>query len=142
MTLSRKEEEFLAKMVVVRFLHPSEALTPEVASNFPSTVPLPMSDIHDKTVVLFYEESTLQANEDQTTMWGKKGEHMLRSKRNGSGIMVSDFADEKMVIWLLQMRSLLQLLPLTEHYGKRLVASWNMASQERATGPVKNSCCI
>ena len=24
------------------------------------------------------------------------------------------------------------LLPLTEHYGKRLVFSWNMASQERA----------
>ena len=86
---------FLSKMIEVGFLHPSEAPTPESASAFPSTVPLPSSDSRDKTVVLFHDESTFQANEDQTTMWGKKGEHMLRPKSKGSGIMVSDFVDEK-----------------------------------------------
>lgn len=28
-------------------------------------------------------------------MWGKKGEHMLLPKSKGSGIMVSDFVDER-----------------------------------------------
>ena len=75
-----ERKEFLAKTVEVGFLHPSEAPTPEVASAFPSPVPLPMSNIRDKTVVLFHDESTFEANEDQTTMWGKKGEHMQRAK--------------------------------------------------------------
>ena len=86
---------FLTKMVEVGFLHPSEAPTPEASRAFPSSVPLPSSDTRDKTVVLFHDESTFQANEDQTTMWGKKGEHMLRPKSKGTGIMVSDFVDEK-----------------------------------------------
>ena len=45
-----ERKEFLAKMVEVGFLHFSEAPTPEVASAFPSSVPLSMSDIRDKTV--------------------------------------------------------------------------------------------
>ena len=66
---------------------------------------------------------------------------MLRPKSKGSSIMVSDFVDEKNGYLALTNEELLQLRPLTECYGKRLIASWNMASQERATGPVRNSCC-
>ena len=35
-------------------------------------------------------------NDDQKVQWGKKGTHiMLRPKSQGSGIMVSDFVDER-----------------------------------------------
>ena len=67
-----ERKEFLTEVVEVEFLHPSEAPTPEATSAFPSPVPLPMSYIRDKTVVLFHDKSTFQANEDQTTMWGKR----------------------------------------------------------------------
>ena len=60
-------------MVEVGFLHPSEAPTPEAASAF-SSVPLASTE---KTVVLFHDESTFQANEDQSITWGKKGEHVM-----------------------------------------------------------------
>ena len=60
-----------------------------------ASVPLPMSDIRHKPVVLFHDESTFQANKDQTNMWGKKGEHMLRPKSKGFGIMVFNFVDKK-----------------------------------------------
>ena len=93
MLLIKERKIFLEKMIEIGFLHPSETPTPEAASAFPSTVPL--ADVREKTVVLFHDESTFQANEDQSTMWGRKGEHMLRPKSKGSGIMVSDFVDEK-----------------------------------------------
>ena len=49
----------------------------------------------EKTVVLFHDESTFQSNEDQPTLWGEKGTSVMRPKSNGSGIMVSDFIDER-----------------------------------------------
>ena len=85
--------EFLTIMVECGFLHPSNVPTPEAARAFPSSVPLPLSEIREKTAVLFHDESTFHTNEDQT-MWGLKGEHMLRHKSKGSGIMVSDFVDK------------------------------------------------
>ena len=47
-----------------------------------------------KTVVIFHDESTFQANNDQTTFWGAKDMTILRPKSNGAGIMVSDFIEE------------------------------------------------
>ena len=43
---------------------------------------------------MFHDESTFQANDDETWLWGVKGEHVIRPKSRGSGIMVSDFIDE------------------------------------------------
>ena len=90
----KERGEFLTKMIECGFLHPSAALNPEAVAAFPSSVPLPQSDVREKTVVLFHDESTFDANEDQTTMWGVKGEHMMRPKSKGAGIMVSYFVDE------------------------------------------------
>lgn len=56
---------FLDKMVEVGFLRPT---TSEVALAFPS-VPLAFTEVPEKTVVLFHDESTFQANEDQSIMW-------------------------------------------------------------------------
>ena len=48
----------------------------------------------EKTVILFHDESTFQANDDQKTFWGTKDMVFLRPKRKGAGLMVSDFIDE------------------------------------------------
>ena len=91
----QERKEFLTKMVEYGFLHPSDAPTPEAGRAFPSSVPPTLSDVQEKTVILFHDESTFHANEDQKSMWGVKGEHMLRLKSKGVGIMVSDFVDER-----------------------------------------------
>ena len=57
--------------------------------------------MREKTVVIFHDESTFNANDDQSTQWGVKGEGMLRPKSKGSGIMVSDFIDERNGILVL-----------------------------------------
>ena len=49
----------------------------------------------DKTVVLFHDKTTFQANDDQTTLWAAKGTTIMRPKSKGSGIMVSDFVSER-----------------------------------------------
>ena len=48
-----------------------------------------------KTVLFFHDESTFHVNKDQPFQWGKKGTYMLRPKSKGSGIMISDFIDER-----------------------------------------------
>ena len=90
----RERKKFLEEMVVIGFLHPDHPPTSEAAHAFPSTSPLASLEIREKTVVFFHDESTFQANEDQTVMWGQRGKHVLRPKGKGSGIMVSDFVDE------------------------------------------------
>jgi len=48
-----------------------------------------------KTVFIFHNESTFQANEDQPTLWAEKGTSVMRLNSKGSEIMVSDFIEEK-----------------------------------------------
>ncbi len=49
----------------------------------------------EKTVVLFHDESTFQANDDQPTVWALPGTTVMSPKSKGSGIVVSDFIEEK-----------------------------------------------
>ena len=88
-------KKFLTKMIEVGFLHPDHAPTPEAQRAFPSDVSLASSAVRDKCVIIFHDESIFNANDDQTVQWGVKGEGMLRPKSKGSGIMVSDFIDER-----------------------------------------------
>ena len=85
---------FLRKMVELGFLHPDQAPTPEAASAFPKDIPLASSEVRTKSVFFFHDESTFNSNEDQTTQWGERGQHMLKPKSKRSGIMVSDFVSE------------------------------------------------
>lgn len=87
---SRKQ--FLNDMIAVGFLHPDQAPTPDAQKAFPDDIPLASSAIRSKLVVVFHDESTFN---DQTLQWGVKGEGMLRPKSKGSGIMVSDFIEER-----------------------------------------------
>lgn len=87
-------KSFLNDMIEVGFLHPEHAPNEEAQRAFPKDIPLASNETRSKTVLIFHDESTFNANDDQTTQWGKKGEGMLRPKSKGSGIMVSDFVDQ------------------------------------------------
>ena len=87
-------QKFLRKMVGLGFLNQSNAPTEDAKSALPSDLRYPVQTVIDKTVVLFHDESTFQANEDQSTFWGTKGTTVMKPKSKGSGIMVSDFIDE------------------------------------------------
>ena len=84
---------FLRKMTKLGFLHCTNAPTEDAMRALPD-VDAPTNERCLKTVVLFHDESTFMANEDQPTQWGMKGEKMMKPKSKGAGIMVSDFIDE------------------------------------------------
>jgi len=44
---------------------------------------------------IFHDESTFQANNDQTTFWGVKGTADMKPKSKGSVIIISNFIGEK-----------------------------------------------
>ena len=60
----------------------------------PTDLESPSADRISTTVVIFHNESTFQANDDQKTFWGTKDMQILRPKSRGSVIMVSDFIEE------------------------------------------------
>ena len=43
----------------------------------------------------FHDESIFTANEDQRLQWGSTDMHVIHPKGKGSGIMVSNFIDER-----------------------------------------------
>ena len=94
----QERNKFIKTMAEIGFVHPDQAPTPEAANAFPKDVALPSTDQRNKTVIFFHDESTFNSNEDQRTQWGKKGEHVLKPKSKGSGIMVSDFVEGNLLI--------------------------------------------
>ena len=121
-------------MVEVGFLHPSEAPVPEAASAFPQSVPLPSSEVREKTIVIFHDESIFLANEDQSKIWGRKGEHLLCPKSKGSGIMISDIVEEKNGYLALSENEFERASPENRALWRRHVACLNMENQEKGTG--------
>ena len=86
---------FLRKMIALGFLNRDNAPTPEPKLSLPEDLETPRADVLSKTVVLFHDESTFQANNYERTQWGTKDEHMLVPKSKGAGIMISDFISEQ-----------------------------------------------
>ena len=86
---------FLRKMIALGFLNRDNAPTPEPKLSLPEDLETPHADVLSKTVVLFHDESTFQANDYKRTQWGTKDEHMLVPKSKGAGIMISDFISEQ-----------------------------------------------
>ena len=88
--------KFLRKMIGLGFLNEANAPTAEALVALRNVnIPSPGQERIDKTVIIFHDESTFQANEDQPTLWAEKGTSVMRPKSRGSGIMVSDFIEEK-----------------------------------------------
>ena len=84
----------LRKMVKIGFLHFTNAPTEEAQKAIPADIDAPTLERRPKTVVFCHDESTFQANDDQSLQWGEKGTKMMKPKSKGAGIMVSDFIDE------------------------------------------------
>ena len=86
---------FLRRMVALGFLNRDNAPTDEAREALPADLETPPPGVLEKTMVLFYDESTFQANEDQSTVWVMPGTSVMHPKSKGSGIMVLDFIEEK-----------------------------------------------
>ena len=80
-------------MTKIGILHFTNAPTENAMRALPD-VYAPTNEKRSKTVVLFHDESTFLANEDQPTQWGMKGDKIMNPKSKCAGIMVSDFIDE------------------------------------------------
>ena len=88
-------KKFLKRMVSLGFLNSSNAPTDDAKKALPTDITSPSPNVIDKTVFLFHDETTFQANEDQPTVWAPKGTKVIRPKSKGSGIMISDFICEQ-----------------------------------------------
>ena len=86
--------KFLRQLSALGFLNKHNAPTPEAVESLPSDLECSSDEQIAKTVVIFHDETTFQANDDQTRFWGAKDMTILRPKSKGAGIMVSDFIDE------------------------------------------------
>lgn len=85
---------FLRRMFTLGFLNPDNAPTEDAKAALPQDLDPCNPELSKKTVVLFHDETTFQANDDQTVFWGTKDTKVMRPKSKGSGIMVSDYIDE------------------------------------------------
>ena len=86
--------KFLWQMVSLGFLNPNNTPTEEARDALPSYIGTPNADVINKTIVLFHDQTTFQANEDQPTLWAAKGTKVMLPKLQGSGIMVPNFISE------------------------------------------------
>lgn len=76
-------EIFLRRLVSLGFLNASNAPTEEAKKALPTDLHTPEPDVVNKTIVLFYDESTFQASKDQPTLWAAKGTSVMRPKSKG-----------------------------------------------------------
>ena len=88
-------QKFLHRLCALGFLNKTNAPTPEAAQSLPTDLECPSEERIAKTIVIFHDENTFQANDDQLKFWGTKEMTLLRPKSKGAGIMVSDFIEEK-----------------------------------------------
>ena len=75
---------FLRRMVGLGFLNPNNAPTDEAWNALPADLDMPTPATLEKTVILFHDESTFQANDDQLTLWALPGTTVMRPKSKGS----------------------------------------------------------
>ena len=72
----------------------SEHLPPPSCDDEPLTENVDNNMNSKKLIIIFHDESTFHANDDQNVMWAEKGMKPVKPKSQGAGIMVSDFIEE------------------------------------------------
>ena len=60
----------------------------------PDDIGSPPPECKAKNIFIFHDESTFNANDDESLQWGRIESQVIRPKIQGSGIMVSDFITE------------------------------------------------
>ena len=88
-------KKFLRQLVAGGFLTKDDAPTEEAKSSFPANIESPPPERRMKNIFIFHDESTFNANDDESLQWGTSESQLIRPKSRGSGIMVSDFITEK-----------------------------------------------
>ena len=84
-------QKFLRKMIANGFLNRNNMPMPSIESAFPSDLESPPDEVIQKTVIIFHDESTFQANDEENWIWGERGQCVLKPKSRGSSIMVIRF---------------------------------------------------
>ena len=84
--------EFLKTMTTLGFLNENNAPNEEVGQLLPK-VTIPPDE--KETIFWFHDESSYNANDDQSTMWKDQTMQVMRPKGRGAGLMVSDFIEER-----------------------------------------------
>ena len=87
--------KFLRKLVAGGFLTKEDAPTEEAKSAFPTDIESPAAERRAKNIFIFHDESTFNANDDESLQWGTAESQLIRPMSKGSGIMVSDFITER-----------------------------------------------
>ena len=88
-------KRFLHQLVAAGFLTKEGAPCDDVKEAFPSDIEEPPPDCREKNIFIFHDESTFNANDDESLQCGSPETQVIRPKSRGSGIMVSDFIMEK-----------------------------------------------
>ena len=91
----KHRKKFLCQLVASGFLTKDDAPTEEAKDAFPSDIESPPPECRAKNILIFHDESTFNANDDESLQWGTAESQLIRPKSRGSGIMVSDFITEK-----------------------------------------------
>ena len=81
-------------MVAGGFLVKNLATSEEVKEVFPDDFGSPPPEGTAKNIFIFHDESTFNANDDESLQWGRPESQVIRTKSRGSSIMVSDFITE------------------------------------------------
>ena len=92
--IKKKKGTLLQKMVANGFLTKKNTPTPEADAALLADLVNPSKEQIEKNIIIFNDESTFQSNDDKTWMLGTQGEHVIKPKSCGAGIMVSDFIEE------------------------------------------------
>ena len=84
------------QLVAGGFLSTESAPGLEAHSAFPSDIDPPSPEHRGKkNLFIFHDETTFNANDDESLQWGTPENQIICRKSHGSGMMVSDFITEK-----------------------------------------------
>ena len=85
-------------MVAGSFLVKDLFTSEEAKEAFPDDNGSPPSERTAKNIFMLHDESTFNANVDESLQWDRPESQVIRPKSKGSGIMVSDFITENEAI--------------------------------------------
>ena len=87
--------KFLRQLIAGGFLTPELAPSTEAKEAFPDDLDPPTLPRREKNIFIFHDETTFNANDDESLQWGTADSQIIRPKSRGSGMMVSDFITER-----------------------------------------------
>ena len=130
---------FLRQMIASGFLLKAHAPNEEAMEAFPTDLESP-PERRAKSIFIFHDESTFNANDDQSLQWGTPDSQIIRPRSRGSGIMVSDFIMEGQGYLYLTDEEYERAKCKDPNIRKAACGNyWSMGSQGMVIGTLTNS---